>query len=58
MTMGWPQIIVLILVFLDFCVALAMHGEPRGNFNAGMNLFDKAILIAILYWGGFFGGRS
>ena len=53
MTMGWPQIIVLILVFLDFCVALAMR-EPRGNFNAGMNLFDKAILIAILCGAGFF----
>lgn len=47
-------IIILILVFLELCCSLALHGKPKGNWNAGATLFNEALIVGLLYWGGFF----
>jgi len=51
---GWPEGILLGLLFIEICLHMGRHGEPRGNYNAGLRLFDAAILVTILWWGGFF----
>lgn len=52
--MGWPQITILVLVFLEFVGALSKHGEPRPPYNAGLTLLGSGILLVVLWWGGFF----
>jgi hypothetical protein len=54
MHIGWPQGIFLALAFVELCVFLGMHGKPRPDFNAGAQLFDTALIVGLLYWGGFF----
>jgi hypothetical protein len=55
MHIGWPQGIVLTLLFLEVCIHMSKNGEPRGNYNAGARLFDAGLTVGLLYWGGFFG---
>lgn len=52
--MTTPAIIILVLVFLDIVMAMALHGKPKGKWNAGMTLLNEAIIVGLLYWGGFF----
>ena len=52
--MHTAAIIILILVFLELCCALAFHGKSKGNWNAGATLFNEALIVGLLYWGGFF----
>jgi hypothetical protein len=54
MNIGWPEGILLGLIFIEICVAMSCHGQPRGNYNAGLRLFDAALLLGLLVWGGFF----
>ncbi len=55
MTIGWPQAIWLILVFLSACVHARRNGQPRGgNYDLGAMLLNSALMAALLYWGGFF----
>lgn len=51
-----PQFIVLILLFWGTGYSLANHGKPKtGKHSFGGALFADALLIGLLYWGGFFG---
>lgn len=52
--MGWPQLIYLALTALGAGFVIAKHGEPRDPYNAPGALIGTAIVLAILYWGGFF----
>ena len=54
-TLHAPQIIYLCLLLLGLVVAVAKHGEDKGKYHAGWTLVGEAILLWILYWGGFFG---
>lgn len=54
MILHWPQITLLILVFLQICIHMGKHGEPRGTYNGGWRLLDAASLMILLYFGGFF----
>ena len=55
MHIGWPQGIVIANFVLSFGVALAMHGAPKHNWNAGIAFFDICLSAFVLWWGGFFG---
>jgi hypothetical protein len=52
--MGWPECILIGLLSGEVAIHLAKHGEPRGNYNVFLRLFDAALLVGVLYWGGFF----
>lgn len=52
--MTTPAIIILGLVFLDIVAAMALHGKSKGKWNAGMTVLNSAIVLGLLYWGGFF----
>lgn len=49
-----PQIILIVLASIDVIVHAALHETPRGNYNVFIQIIDKAILMALLIWGGFF----
>jgi hypothetical protein len=52
---GWPQVIMIVIMGANVGISLAKHGEPHeGNYN-----FITALIAALLeYWilkaGGFF----
>lgn len=52
----YPQIIYIALSLLGVGVVTAKHGQPRGNYSIFTTLFAEAIMVALLYWGGFFDG--
>ena len=52
--MSTPAIIIIAFVFLQIVCAMALHGKPKGNWNAGLTLADQAVIVGLLYWGGFF----
>lgn len=54
MTIGWPQGIFLALIILSDGIALANHGEPKGNYNFFTSLVGTALTVSLLWWGGFF----
>lgn len=55
LTLGWPQIIYLLLVALGFGVTVAKHGEQRYPHSVWTQLIGMVIVLPLLYWGGFFG---
>jgi hypothetical protein len=52
--MGWPQIIVIGLLFLQLLVATVVHGKPQTPHDATVVLFRVCLWSGLLYWGGFF----
>jgi len=57
MSLGLPQLIYLSLVLVALGTEIARHGEPKkpGKHNAVASLIASALLVGLLYWGGFFG---
>lgn len=52
---GWPEGLILLIIFLNICLAASYNGQPRkGTYNLGLQLFGSAISVSLLYWGGFF----
>jgi hypothetical protein len=50
-----PQIIILMLGFGAFVVAVIKHGEPiNAKYSMFRKLFQLLIAHSILYWGGFY----
>jgi hypothetical protein len=50
-----PQIILLILVGMGLGIALVKHGEEnKRKYNFWLEALSSAIMLALLYWGGFF----
>lgn len=56
LNIGWPEAILLVLMAIDFGVALAKNGEARrpSTISALDSLCGKIIALAFLWWGGFF----
>ena len=55
MTLGIPQIIIVALMVLNIGVSLARYGQAkRDTYDLADVLFAPAIMLGILYWGGFF----
>ena len=55
MNLHAPQIIMLILLGLSLVNHICNHGKARPPYNGPLNFLDSVILVALLYWGGFFG---
>jgi hypothetical protein len=54
--LGIPQLILLGLTVLSLGIHLAKHGEPKGtSWNFFHVAIADAIVLVLLYWGGFFG---
>ena len=50
-----PQIVMLLLLAISTGTYLANHGEPRDTeYNFWVSLLSDAIVLGLLYWGGFF----
>lgn len=54
MNIGWPEGIYLASIFVTLCAHLSFNGKSRGTYNPGIYLFNAAIAIWLLWWGGFF----
>lgn len=52
----WPQYVYLALCFFGLGITIAQHGQPRKDENAWSTLIASAIVLALLYFGGFFNG--
>lgn len=50
-----PQIILICLIAFDLGVYAIAHGTPKKPHNFFMSCVDSAVLLGLLYWGGFFG---
>ena len=54
-TLHWPQITYLILVFLGTGISIERHGRPKtGHENCGLTILSVVIVMFLLYQGGFF----
>jgi len=52
---GWPEAIILIIMFLNVCIDASKNGQPRTDkHNLGLRLFGVAVSLVLLVWGGFF----
>ena len=49
-----PQFIFLLIMVVDFGLALAMYGEPGKEPRAWSSLFRIFVTAVLLTWGGFF----
>ncbi len=51
-----PQIIYLVLVGINLLLSAYLHGKPRRETeNVFVTLVAQAVMVALLWWGGFFG---
>ena len=50
----WPQIVMIIMITVSLTIALVQHGKLRTNFNFWITAIDTAILVGVLFAGGFF----
>ena len=56
MNLGAPQLIYLALFFMGAGTEMMNHGKPReGEHNFFIYTVAKALVLGLLYWGGFFG---
>lgn len=56
--MNAPQIIYLVFTALGLIMNAAMDGkETTITYSFAIHVVKKAIVIALLFWGGFFGGQ-
>jgi LPXTG-motif cell wall-anchored protein len=52
---GFPQMIYIILWGMSMGMAIVRHGQPEtGKHNAIVSGIAGIIMLALLYWGGFF----
>lgn len=52
---AWPQITYIVLTTLGIGLVLAKHGQPRTEkYNVWWSLIGTAMVLPILYYGGFF----
>lgn len=57
-TWSWPQYAEVALLLIGQGVVMATHGQPyTGKKNAWYSLTATGILVAILYFGGFYAPR-
>lgn len=50
-----PQLIYLGLIVFALGISAVKHGQPKtGNHSFGTSLLALAIVLPLLWWGGFF----
>ena len=47
--MGAAQIIMIVIFAIGFATTVAKHGQPKGNYSIGENIFGIAISVALLW---------
>jgi hypothetical protein len=52
--MAAPQIIFIVLMAVDLLGTAYLHGKPRAPWNLCIKLVDVAIVVGVIWWGGFF----
>ena len=53
--MGWPQILMVVLMSSDVLITLVKHGDQKtGTYNFWSSLIVDAFFVWIMYKGGFF----
>lgn len=55
MIIGWPQGIYLVLITLSLGITIAKWGEPQTGTHGWGTIIGVAIVLPLLYLGGFFG---
>ena len=45
---------MVILLAMQLIVCIVNHGEDRPPYNAAIGFLDVLIVVALLWWGGFF----
>lgn len=54
--MGWPQILMVVLLASGLAMHIHYHGRPTGRkYHWPSQLVATAVWAGLLYWGGFFG---
>lgn len=57
--MNAPQIIYISLCVMTLTAELMNDGKPKtGKHSFGSSLTANALILALLWWGGFFGSQS
>lgn len=54
--MGIPQIIYLFLTAMGLGLILANDGKSQPPYSFVRSLVSNAIILSLLWWGGFFNG--
>ena len=54
MNIGWAQGTLLFIIVIEFAIHCQKSGEPRLAYSPVRYVLDTAILLGLLYWGGFF----
>ena len=49
----WPQIILLLWLFIAICYVANQHGNPREPYNFWALLVGMVLEVLLLWWGGF-----
>ena len=52
----WPQWTFIFLMILGYGFVIAKHGTERKPYNIWEYLFNTALTVTLLYFGGFFKG--
>ena len=52
---GWPQGIFLAWAAFSVVLHISKHGD-KADYHGPAKFVAMALLTALLYWGGFFGG--
>ena len=56
MNLHAPQIVYLVLLGVSLGADLVQHGKPKtGKHSAPIGLAANVTMLALLWWGGFFG---
>ncbi|WAJ26885.1 hypothetical protein [Antarcticirhabdus aurantiaca] len=50
---GFPQWILAVLIAIELSLAFILDGQPRPNYSACRHGLAVAILLVLLWWGGF-----
>ena len=54
LSIGIPQVVMLVICLLNVVMSAIHHGEEQEPYNVWTTLVGIAINLAILKWGGFF----
>lgn len=54
----WPQLVMLGCVSAAVVLHVCKHGEPRPPWHVGFGTLRMGILVALLYFGGFWTGGN
>ena len=56
LNLGWPQTIVTGIYAWNAIYAVLHNGEPKdGEISAWATVASAALLVLLLWWGGFYG---